>query len=174
MYLHISITQNWVLFKIATSVWFFLKRFSKFRKFQPRYSYKIYSDIKRVYSDNARSTVFYQLKIWPGILILYSFVLQNWCRYAASSNLHQICTSFVVRNYTVLRCLVKYIVLLSFSLYTLLISEYILQEYRGWNLRNFKNLLRKNRTEVAILKKTQFCAIKICKNNYMLLTYSFL
>ena len=50
-------------FQIATSVWFFLKRFSKFRKFQPRYSYKIYSDIKRVYSDNARSTVFYQLKI---------------------------------------------------------------------------------------------------------------
>ena len=132
MYLQILIAQNWVFFKIATSVRFFLKRFLKFRKFQPRYSCKIYSDIKRVYSENARSTMFYQLKIWLGILILYSFVLQNWCRFGEDLRRQHICTSFVVRNYIVLKCLVKssvdktlyYVFYFNYSIIVIRVLEY--------------------------------------------------
>ena len=49
LYLEIFNTQNYLLFKISASGLFY-KIFLKFRKFQPRYFYKIYSyKIKRVY-----------------------------------------------------------------------------------------------------------------------------
>ena len=46
LYLQIFNTQNYIFFKISASG-LFLKHFLKFRKFQPRYSYKIYSNRKK-------------------------------------------------------------------------------------------------------------------------------